>query len=262
MKKILKITSLLLALTLALSAFVSCGKKKGPTDNDNAPADTAVSGDTAEQSSESITVKTPEEVHPYAWLGLEAMPKCNYLDLVASNHYVMVSDFYALSVVTEQTEAVDGINTYTGNGASRTYSIDGVTYSINESSKMYMEYDMSSSAEISRASIENSMANGINTSGRVYSTTGKGSIPLYSDRTGDTAEYEYYEYITDSSADTVINKLTERFYLKDGDVFAVYQMSEVSTLSTESLKVIKSISSDIPEDMLTVPDLTDYKKYN
>ena len=265
MKNAKRIISLTLALILALAVFASCGKKNtsASTDTDSTKsADTASSGQTDTVPETSASAKTADgEINPYAWLGLEDMPKCNYLDIVSSNHYVQTCDYYALSLVTEQTEAVDGINTYSNNGTTRQYSIDGVTYSINDSARMYLEYDLSSTVGMAKANIENAMATGTNIKSRVFSTTGKAPIPLYSDN-GDTAEYDYYEYVNDNSTETLTNKVTERFFMKDGDVFAIYTLAEISTTSTESLKVIKSISAEIPEGMISVPDLTGYEKYN
>ena len=263
MKNITKIIALAMALMLTLSIFTACGKKTEPAATDDTVADTAAApaDDTASAADDTETAEGDAEVHPYAWMGLEDMPRCNYLDIISANHYIQVCDSYAMSIVAEQTEAVDGINTYTATSNSRQYSIDGHVYSLNGNTKTYVEYDMSSVVESARKNQEDAIASGTNINGRKFQSTGKGVIPLYSDKTGDTAEYEYYEYLNDSSTDTVISKVTERYYMKDGDVFAIYTNSEVSTIKLDSLKVIKSISADIPEGLIATPDLTGYEKY-
>ena len=54
--------------------------------------------------------------------------------------------------------------------------------------------------------------------------------------------------------------MTERFYMKDGDVFAVYQKTTMGDTDYEILEVIKSISPDIPEGIFDFPDLSGYEE--
>lgn len=199
------------------------------------------------------------EVHPYAWLGLQDMPECAYLDLLSSNRYIQVYDNYVLGVVGEVTEAQDGVNAYTKNQGAVTYTVDGMIYSVNEDTQTYLEFDMTDSLSTAIANMESALAGGVNLKGRAFQGTGSEPIPQYSEY-GDDAEYEYYEYMTGS--EELTSSVLERFYLKDGDVFAIYTRTRVGETTVESTSVIKSISGDIPEGLIAVPDLSDYEKRN
>ena len=99
---------------------------------------------------------------------------------------------------------------------------------------------------------------GENIYGRSFIGTGSEAIPLYSEH-GDTAEYEYYEYnYPESEAAGML--MTERFYMKDGDVFAVYQKTTMGDTDYEVLEVIKNISPEIPEGTFDLPDLSGYEE--
>ncbi|MBR2561708.1 MAG: hypothetical protein IKE31_06110 [Eubacterium sp.] len=197
-------------------------------------------------------------VHPYAWLGLQDIPKCNYLDIYATYHFIRTYDSYAMSYVTEQTEAMEGVNSYKEDGSRRTYSVDGKILSVNDGSRNYMETDMSGMIEVSRTQLAEAMETGENIYGRSFVGTGSEAIPLYSEN-GDTAAYEYYEY-NYPEAEAAGMPMTERFYMKDGDVFAVYQKTTMGDTDYEMLEVIKSISPDIPEGTFDFPDLSGYEE--
>ena len=203
-----------------------------------------------------------EAVHPYAWLGLQDIPECHYLDVLSTNHYIKVSDEYiaGMSHVVRETNAVDGINTYKENENSKVYSIDGMTYSINEDSKSYIEMDMGDIAESALESSISAMESGTNLYGRSLVGTGSEVIPIYSDETEDKDEYEYYEYNYPEAEKSTDTSEIERFYLKDGDVFAIYTKITMGDSVVESTEVIDSISGDIPEGTFDLPDLSGYEK--
>ncbi len=254
-RKILSLTSLVLVVLLILCACGSSSKDS----KDSGAEDAAVSS-TSESADETKDAETTSDVHPYAWLGLEEMPQCDYLDAVSSSHYYRVYDTYVSSFVTESKEAVDGVNTYTESSGNRTYSIDGKILSVNDSSKMYMESDMSSTIDVAKKSLEDAMKTGKNLKGRAFVEKGSGTIPSYSEK-GDTAKYEYYEYDYPETKESTGMTMTERFYMKDGDVFAIWQKTDTGDSSMEMTEVIKSISKDIPKGTFDLPDLDGYKKY-
>ena len=236
-------------------------KSEAETDSEKPEAETASEKPEAETSSEQ-TETEPASVNPYAWQGLEDMPQCNYLDLYCSYHYIQDTENYVMSFITEQTEAVDGINSYKEASSQRTWSVDGYVLSVNDTAKQYMEYDLGETlVEEAKKNLDDAMQSGTNITGRVYQGSGKGPIPVYSDQ-GDETEYEYYEYLTDGSTDTYTAKTTERFYMKDGDVFAIYTDAVAGSMEVESASVIQSISGDIPEGTFDLPDLTDYEAYS
>ena len=271
-RRIAFLTALLLVVSLMVSA---CGSSSGTeTENTKETAEEAVQEDAAvepaeetepaeaETPAEAPEEEEPEEaaeVHPYAWLGMEDMPECPYMDILATYHYIQVYDTYVMSFVTEETYAVDGANTYKGNENSRVYSVDGKVLSISENSKIYMEQDMGSLADSANKSIEMSKERGENMFGRRFTGTGTEAVPIYSDG-GDTAEYEYYEFDypdVESTGSTMI----ERYYMKDGDVFAVYTKTTMGEAEAAHTNVIKSMSGDIPEGTFDFPDLSGYEKY-
>ena len=220
--------------------------------------------DTAESTSEdsSSATEATGEVHPYAWLGLQDMPQCNYLDILSTRHYIQTYEYYAMSVKTTQTEAVDGINSYAEDDNSIIYSVNGHVLSLNKNAKIYMEENLSSDMiEASTKAVEEAMANGTNSYGRAFVETGSGAIPLYS-KDGDAAEYDYYEYNYPES-EAYGTSMTERFYLKDGDVFAIYEVIKYGDPQTEieSTKIIQSMSAEIPEGTFDEPDLSEYTLY-
>ena len=259
-----KLTIGLLVLTLLLAMLTGCGAKKEDPAAEQAAeeqgAAQAAEGQPAEeQAAEQPAEEEPAEetpaVDPYAWLGLEDMPKCNYLDIMSTNNYVQVYDTYVLGIKAEVTDACKGLNTYQKNGNNLTYNIEGMIYSVNPDSKQYAMYDMTSAIEGAKEAMEKAMAEGINNKGRAFQDTGASAIPLYSEKEGDTAEYEYYEY-------SIGDNVTERYFMKDGDVFAVYTKTHAGDTDLETTNVIKSISGDVSDDLFVVPDLTDYTKIN
>ncbi len=227
-----------------------------PEAQEEQPEEAAVSEPAAEEETAE-----EESAHPYAWLGLQDMPECAYLDVFATYHYMQTYDSYTMGLSTEETEAVDGANTYKENATNRTYAVDGKAVSVNENSKIYAEMDMgdtSQAAEMIKAAQES----GENMFGRSFVGTGSGQIPEYCDVTGDTAEYEYYEYDYPETEEATGYKMVERYYMKDGDVYAIYQVSTTGDDTEYGLtKVIKSISGEIPEGTFTLPDLSGYEKY-
>ena len=144
-------------------------------------------GETPEGKGTEQEEAAEESVHPYAWLGLEDMPECDYLDALASNKYYKESDNYIkdMSYVSKEINARDGINSYKKNENSLVYSVDGKTYSINENSKSYMEKDMSDMAEDLQEQYDSAMENGTNIYGRKAYGTGSEAVPIYSKEKGD-----------------------------------------------------------------------------
>lgn len=264
-KRILCITAILVALMLLFTACGSTSQSGAAEPSGGSAAAEPAESVTEQETDDSAVQEAAEdaagEVDPYAWLGLQDMPKCNYLDIYSTNHYIQTCDIYAMSIVTEETKAADGINTYQESSGSRVYSIDGKVLSVNDDTKMYMESDMGSLAELAKEEMESAQKNGTNTSGRAFVGTGSSQIPVYSE-SGDTAEYEYYEYNYPEAEDTLDTSIIERYYMKDGDVFAIYTKTILSEDNEfESTQVIKSISGDIPEGTFDLPDLTGYEEY-
>lgn len=265
-----KIVVILISIMLVLG-LVACGSSSGgtaqqdATQKDSAAAESEASETGKEQTAQEDMQEeeqVAEAVHPYAWLGLQDMPECNYLDNLAARHYIKKSDVYiaGMSYVSHEINAVDGINTYKENENSKVYSIDGKAYSINEDNKSYMEMDMADIADSAEESSISAMENGTNIYGRNLVGTGSEVIPIYSDETGDKDEYEYYEYNYPEAEEATDTSETERFYLKDGDVFAIYTKITMGDSVVESTEVIDSISGDIPEGTFDLPDLSGYEK--
>ncbi len=245
------ITAFLLALLL-----IACGSSSQASSQDGATDGGQEQTETTDGNSADTA-----EVSPYAWLGFEDMPKCNYLDIVASNHYIMESEDHikGLSYVSKETNAVDGINTYKKNESNTVYSIGGKVTTINESSKYYLEQDSSSLAETAQRSLDSAMKNGENIKGRSFHGTGKEAVPIISEE-DDKTEYEYYEYNYPETEKNSGDSIIERYYFKDGDVFAIYTKATWGDTVIEDTEVIKSISGDIPDGTFELPDLSDYEK--
>ena len=243
------IIAVLMSLMLA-----ACGSSSGTSDDEG-------SQDSGQEQTEAA--ETDGSVDSYAWLGFQDIPKCDYLDILATNHYYKESEEYieGLSYVSEQINAVDGINTYKKEDAERiTYSIEGKVTVVNESNKSYMEEDASDLAEDAKEQIDNAMKEGTNLYGRAFIGTGSEAIPVYSDQTGDNTEYEYYEYNYPEFEKDSDNKEIERVYLKDGDVFAIYQKITMGETEVASTEVIKKMSGEIPDGLFDLPDLSGYEK--
>ena len=260
-----KYLCLLIVLLLVLSACGKTTETKPAQEETPAQSEPAAQEEAPEEEApaqEGTPVKDevvePEKAHPYAWLGLQDMPQCNYLDILSTDHYYQVYDTYALGLKYEVIDAADGIDAYQLSSGTKTLTVGGMIYSISESAKSYMQYDMTDMAAQAQATMESALAEGTNMKGRVFQGTGKSAVPLYSDD-GDTTEYDYYEYLTSSPG---VSELTERFFMKDGDVFAIYSHTEVGETTLDSTNVIKSITSDIPAGTFEVPDLSDYTLMN
>ncbi len=259
---------MILISVLIILTMVACGSSPDTAVQDvsqgtgEVQAEAVSVGDEGDQAVQEDAQESETEVHPYAWLGLQDIPACNYLDNLAARHYIKKSDVYiaGMSYVSEETNAVDGINTYKKNENSLVYSIDGKAYSINEDNKSYMEMDMADIADSAEESSISAMENGTNIYGRNLVGTGSEVIPIYSDETGDKDEYEYYEYNYPEAEEATDTSETERFYLKDGDVFAIYTKITMGDTVIESTEVIKEMSGDIPEGTFDVPDLSGYEK--
>ena len=183
------------------------------------------------------------------------MPKCDYMDTFATFHYISTYDNLVMGLMVEETEAVDLINSVKTNSNSRSYSLNGMIYSINEDSKSYMVQDITAAADTAMENLTNAMATGENIYGRAYVGSGTEAIPNYED---DTAEYDYYEFDYPSYEEYGSSQ-HEKYYMKDGDVFAVYSKTTLGKSEVESLKIIKSMSGDIPEGTFDEPDLTGYE---
>ena len=264
-----KFLCLLIALLLLLSA---CGKKteaKPAAQSGNAAAaqetpaaqEDAAQEETPAQSGTPVKdeVAAKEPVHPYAWMGLSDMPECNYLDILSANHYYQVYDVYDSSGKTETAEAADGIDSCVITENSRSLALSGMFYYIDEDEKTVAQYDNTALVNDAWTYMESALAEGINVKGRAFNDTGRSTIPLYAAASDDTAEYEYYEYLTANDSG---DEVTERFFMKDGDVFAIYTKTVADDSVTENTKVIKSITADVPAELFLTPDLSGYTETN
>ena len=260
-----KYLCLVIALLLLLSACTKA-PAAAPAQPEEAPASDGVPENPNPAPEEEKTpepvqneVKEPEPHHPYEWLGLSGMPECNYLDILSTNHYYQVYDAYAPGVKDEVIEAADGIDAYQKNAGTTSLTVGGMIFAISEATKSYMQYDMTDSAGQARNNMDYAMENGVNMKGREFNDTGRSTVPLYAEAEGDTAEYEYYEFLTSNPG---VSELTERFFMRDGDVFAIYSHTEMGDSILESTNVIKSITADIPAGTFDIPDLSGYERKN
>lgn len=263
-----RIITLAAVMAVGIPTLAACGSSVDSTQTDTTTTvqveteSTTTGTDTTTTSSEATTAASDTttstgEVNPYAWLGLQDMPKCNYLDILSKGRYIQELEYHALGVTMDKTEAVDGVNSFSKDKNTTSYSVDGKVISINEGSKFYMEYDMGDLSETAKEQLETAMKEGKNTSGRNFAGTGKGTIPTIED---DKTEYEYYEYNNPESEEAGTT-MTERFYMKDGDVYAIYEKINIGASDVESVQIIKSISGDVPADTFKIPDLSGYQKY-
>lgn len=278
-----RILALVLAALMALALLTGCGGGSAPakTETQSAPAAesaaeaSAAAASAAQSAAEASAAasaaqsaaaaseggKTEAAISPYAWQGLQDMPECPYLDALCTYHYYREFTSYVMGMSTKNTEAVDGINSFKGTDTTRTYSVEGKVITFNDSSKTYMEYDMGEGMiKMAKESMEKAMAQGTNTPGRTFVGTGSGVIPEYSETEGDKAEYEYYEYNYPGYEETGY-QMVERFYMKDGDVYAInQQMSKDGEQITNMTEVIKSMSGDIPKGTFDVPSTDGYEE--
>lgn len=272
---ILVIAALLLASCGNASGTASGEQQQGSqetaqvaksTAEESVPEETeAASEITEEEPVEEEQTEEPAEAEPggeaYAWQGLQDMPKCNYLDCFVTYHYIREFTNMSMGYYTDTVEAVDGVNTYTGfDGGTRTYLVDGRALSINDMAKNYTETDMGSIAETAKEALASAMASGENYTGRAFAGTGKEVIPDYGEHYDDETEYEYYEYNYPSTEELGMTMI-ERFYMKDGDVFAIYRETSMDgEVMSKSTELIKSISTEIPGGTFDIPDLEGYEK--
>jgi hypothetical protein len=187
------------------------------------------------------------------------MPQCKYLDILCTNYYYQVYDMYSSGVKYEVVDAAAGIDAFQEDEYTKTLTVGGMIYSIGKNAETYMQYDMTSMADQAQQTMEYALANGTNMKGRAFQDTGRSTIPLYAEAEGDNTEYEYYEYLTSNPG---VSELTERFFMKDGDVFAIYSLTVAGETTLESTNVIKSITADIPDGVFEIPDLSGYEKLN
>lgn len=241
------------------SAAVESAAAASVAEESAAAASSAVESTAAASAAGSEPAAAPAS--PYAWLGLQDMPACPYLDALCTYHYYREYTSYVMGLSTKSTEAVDGANSFKGTETTRIYSVDGRIVSFNDSSKIYSEQELGSSlVEMSAANIEKNKTNGTNMVGRAFVTKGTGVIPEYSDTEGDQTEYEYYEY-NYPAYEKQNYQLVERFYMKDGDVFALYQETYSDGKLVAGLtEVIHSMSTEIPEGTFDIPSTEGYEK--
>ncbi|MBR6230825.1 MAG: hypothetical protein IKR00_02700, partial [Lachnospiraceae bacterium] len=197
--------------------------------------------------------ETETNVQKYAFLGLQDMPECNYLDALSSFRYYMVIDSYQGDSVTEEIYVTDGVDSFRSDVSTYYYTIDGHYLMIDKNTGDRTEMEIDPSVlEQSKKQIEDIKNTGTPIlSARQFQTKGKGVIPIYSN-CGDNNEYDYYEYLTDQSGFS----LTERYYMKDGDVFAIWNKSVSGQFETEKTQVIKEMTGEIPEGILEFPDIS------
>ena len=253
-----KYLCLVLALLLLLSA---CGKSapSEPAQAAEAPAaDDAPANPEPEPegqtASELVQNEEKEPVHPYEWLGLSGMPECKYLDTICTNHYYQVYDSYTSEGKQEVVDAADGVDALLVQNGIRSLTVGGMVYIIDDEAKVYTLEDITDLAAQAKSSLDYALENGVNSTGRAFQDTGRSAVPLYGE---DTAEYEYYEFQTSNPG---ASELTERFFLRDGDVFAIYSLKKEGDHTEETTKVIKSYTADIPAGTLAVPDLSGYSR--
>lgn len=281
-----RILALLLAALMSLALLTGCGNDQTPAQSsaESSPAaeqaegsaaaenaaeipaveeNAEITAETSEASNEAVASEQADDVSTssYAWLGLQDIPSCDYLDALCTYHYYREYTSYVSSYAIKSTEAVDGINNFKRTDTTRTYSVDGKVITFNDSSKTYMEYDMGSGfVEQARSNMEQAMAEGTNMVGRAFVTTGSGAIPVYSETEDDQTEYEYYEYNYPAYEENDY-QIVERFYMKDGDVFAFYQATSTKGGDPmEMTEVIHSMSGEIPEETFDIPSTDGYEK--
>ena len=198
----------------------------------------------------------------YAWLGMEDMPKCTYLDAIATSHYYRGYIYIATgNVYTETTLAVDGVNHFSGTEYTRSYSIDGRSLGINDSAKLYWEQEDNSSNSEAAQALVSAMASGENLSGRAFVGKGRGAVPTgYAYFFEDETEYDYYEYNYPAEEEYGLSRI-ERYFMRDGDVFAIYyEESFGGEVLSDYTEVNRSISTELPEGVFDRPNLDGYEQ--
>ena len=111
---------MILTAAVMVLMLAACGSSSEAPSQDEAPAGEQ------EPAAEEEETAAPE-VNPYAWLGFQDIPECDYMDALASNHYYKKSEVHidGLSYVSKQINAVDGINTYKEDESSKVWSVGG-----------------------------------------------------------------------------------------------------------------------------------------
>lgn len=262
-------TVFVLVLCVLALLLTACGARaEKPRDIPEAKKQ-AETGVPAEQPAEEPPAQeaqeTPEESAApggaaYAWLGMEDMPRCPYLDAVATSHYCR--EFIYIStgnVYTETTVAVDGVNNFCGTEYTRSYSVDGRSLGINDAAMIYWEREDNSSGSEAARTLEQAMARGENLSGRAFAEAGRGAVPAgYAYFFDDVSEYDYYEYCYPATDEYGLHKI-ERYYMRNGDVFAIYYEESFSgEILSDYTEVNQSISTDIPDGIFDFPNLDGY----
>ena len=268
MKKTTVIAALFCTLALLLSA---CGSSSAAPRSDPGSELPAASGEPADQTAEAAPEQTQTEApaepaapggEAYAWMGLSEMPRCPYLDALASSHYLREYVYISTgNVYSETVLAVDGVNRYCGTDTLRSYSVDGVSVGINDSALYYVEKEDHDSGSEAAQELARAMSSGENLSGRAFAQTGRGPVPAgYDYFFDDTSDYDYYEYYYPVEEEYGLHKI-ERYYMRNGDVFAIYyEQSFSGEILGSYTEVNQSISTALPEGIFELPDLAGYTK--
>jgi len=263
MKKMIAL-SLCLALALTLCACGNNTPPAGPEENVTPSPEKSVSEPTVESTLEPTDEPTsePESVHPYAWLGYEALPDCKYMDCIAAQVFYREYDLYVAGYVTPCLEASDGRNTYSFDGNNISLTLDGMVYAFNERSMIYMVRDMTGVYPATLEARKKQMKTGTNATGRVFQGTGNEPVPLYCDESSDSTSYDYYEFLIDGSAGVTTVSTLERVYFKDGDVFAIWSQVTIGEKIIGTTQVITAISGEPDPALLALPaNFDDYEPY-
>lgn len=256
MKKLFMVL-LCILLTLSLCACSNSAEPAEAAEITPPPIDEAALEQAAQEAAEpEVEEPEPEALSPYNWLGYPEVPQCQYLDLIASQHYyreyVNYIEFGDSVAGVPYTEAIDDRNTYQMDmNGTATYYVEGIRYSVDEEDKTYSYNDWKSLYDLTPTAAERAAAN--QNPGKEFQGTGTEAIPLY--ETVDATEYEYYEYLSPVDDE---NYTIEKLYLRDGDVFAIYTFAKLGEYETAVAAVTTLITGDIPEGLFEVPDLSGY----
>lgn len=222
MKKLLLV---ILALA-ALITFAACSTTEPSTETTINDEDAV----TATQQNSTDTLATERLSEPYA-------------ELMMSGHYYIESKLYVAGMEVPTTIAVDGNNSDTIGNAfgyqSRTLILDGIMYSFDEANMTYTATPAAENADPSTT---------YNYTNMQYRSSGSSTIAGLENI--DTNTYKYEEYVcTIDTNDTQIT-VPIRFYMNDEDLYAI----AINTLGIETVLLITTMSEDIPEGMLQMPE--------
>lgn len=249
--------------TLMLLSLAACGASSPAAPAAEAPVPTAEKAEEAAATEDltataepAATAEPPEEkaVSPYAWLGYEELPQCNYFDIMATGVFYREYDSYITGYSVPTVQASDGVNTYQFDGSNINLNLNGMVYGLGVRGKQYMEKDMTETYKSTLAKQNENRINGVDATGKEFTGTGNEPVPLLSD-SGDAASYEYYEFTSEQMGMT----LRERIYFKDGDVYAIHQLITMGENSTELTEVIKLVSGEPDPALFALPD--DFAEY-